>query len=451
MFETSLRIEEQRRLTEIGGADLLVGIPTFRNAQTIGRAVEATADGMRTHFPSLRSAIAVVDSGSSDETMEIAASRPLPPSVQRIVTTYQGALGKGSAVRAIFEMARRLRVKACIVLEADSTSISPNWIQRLGAPILSGEYDLVVPWYTRPLVEGGVSDILAYPLTRSLYGVDVRQPMAGDLGLSGELAARLYERDVWETDVARQGIDIWITTVAINGRTRMCQARLGVKTREPRELATSGDPAHPAKFAGQVVVGSSDPNFVQAVGTLFRMMEIYRRRWSNGSATRVVPLFGDSSTSKSSRLASRKSSNWLHARDDLRAVTVDVLSDAFLNGARRHRRLWRSILVPSNFREIYDLANRPRGASHFSPELWARVVFDFAVVYNKGENDPDQVVASLLPLYYARVGTALRETGAKLNAVEKAVQAQAKSFADQKKYLLHRWETYVPWAMDGVR
>lgn len=420
MFETSLRVEGQRRLTEIGEADLLVGIPTFKNAPTIGRVVELAADGMRTHFPSVRSALAVVDSGSSDETVEIAASRPLPPSIKRIVTTYQGTPGKGSAVRAIFEIARRLQVKACILLGADSTSISPNWIRRLGAPLLSGEYDFVVPWYTRPLVEGGVSDILAYPLTRLLYGVDVRQPMAGDLGLSGELAARLYERDVWETDVARHGIDIWITTVAINGQTRMCQVQLGTKIQVPRELAAS-----------------IDPNFVQAVGTLFRMMEIYRRRWSNGSQTRVVPLFGDRPTSESSHLTS--------------SITVGMLSDAFLNGARRYRRLWRSILVPSNFREIYDLVNRPRGATHFSPELWARVVFDFAVVYNKGENDPDKVVASLLPLYYARVGTALRETGAKSQAVEKAVQAQAKSFADQKRYLLHRWETYVPWAIDGVR
>jgi hypothetical protein len=38
-----------------------------------------------------------------------------------------------------------------------------------------------------------------------------------------------------------------------------------------------------------------------------------------------------------------------------------------------------------------------------------------------------------------------------LDAVEKAVQAQAKCFVDQKPYLLRRWETYVPWAVDGVR
>jgi glycosyltransferase involved in cell wall biosynthesis len=420
MFETALRVDGQRRLSEIGVADLLVGIPCYKNAQTIGHVVETAGDGMATRFPNLRPVIAVVDGGSSDETVHVAANRPLPLTVQRIVTTYQGIQGKGSAVRAVFEMARVLGVKACIVLEADLASLSRDWIHSLATPILSGEFDLVVPWYVRPFVEGAVTDILAYPLTRLLYGVDVRQPMAGDFAISGELAARLYDRDVWETDVARHGIDIWMTTVAINENIRMCQVRLGTKIEDKREVAAS-----------------VDPTFVQSVGTLFRMMDIYRRRWPDLRRQRTVPFCGNGGIPEPTRLTG--------------AITVDMLCDAFHSGARRYRRLWRSILAPSNLDQVFELDNRPRGATHFSPELWARVVFDSAVVYNKGENDPDKVVAALLPMYYARVATILRETGAKLDAVENAVQVQAQAFADQKKYLLHRWETYVPWAVDGVR
>jgi hypothetical protein len=128
-----------------------------------------------------------------------------------------------------------------------------------------------------------------------------------------------------------------------------------------------------------------------------------------------------------------------------------MLNDAFHSGARRYRRLWRSTLVPSSYEEIVALVDKPRGGTHLGPDLWARIVFDFAVVYNKGENDPDKVAAALLPLYYARIATILRETGGKLDAVEKVVQAQAKSFAEQKSFLIHRWDTFVPWAMDGVR
>ena len=418
--ETSLRSEGQRRLAELGNAEIVVGIPSYKNAQTIGAVVDRAAQGLLAHYAALRPVIAIVDGGSSDETVAIALSRSLPPPVRRLVTTYQGIQGKGSAVRALFEMARELGAQALLVLEADLTSLAPDWIFKLAEPILNGQYDLAMPVYARPLVEGGVTALLAYPLTRVLYGADVRQPMAGDFAIAGSLAAEFFERDVWETDVARHGIDIWMTTVAINEQIRMCQVRLGTKIENKREAAVA-----------------IDPGFIQAVGTLFRMMEIYRRRWPEPQPRRSVSFYGNGVMH--------------HPRKLSGAITVDMLSDAFRSGARRYRRFWRTILLPSHCDLVFELLNRPRGATHLSAELWTRVVFVFAVVYNKGETDPDKVVAALLPLYYARVATILRETKARPEEVEQQVQAQAECFVAQKDYLLHRWETYVPWLADGVR
>ena len=61
MFETSLRNEAQRRLAELGSADLLVGIPSYKNAQTIGTVVDRAAEGMQAHCAPLRPVIAVVE------------------------------------------------------------------------------------------------------------------------------------------------------------------------------------------------------------------------------------------------------------------------------------------------------------------------------------------------------------------------------------------------------
>jgi len=420
MFESSLRPNGQRRLTELGAADLLIGIPTYKNAATIGAVMDIAARGAQAHFPLLRTALAIVDGGSADETVSIATTRTLPPALRRIVTTYQGIPGKGSAVRAIFEIVRFIGARACIILEADLETLRPDWIQRLATPILERQADYVVPAYARPLVEGAVNDILAHPLTRVLYNVDVRQPMAGDFAVSGELAGILYDRDVWETDVARHGIDIWVTTIAINENFRMIQVPLSPKIENKREAAVA-----------------FDPGFVQSVGTLFRMLEIYRRRWHEPRPLRVVPVYGEPIVSPDQKLTG--------------AITLEMLSDAFASGARRYRRLWRSVLAPGTLDAVMELVGKTRGVTSFSSELWARVVFDFAVVYNKGENDPDKVVAALLPLYYARIATLLRETGARLDAVEQAVQVQAQVFVQSKPYLVHRWETYVPWAVDGVR
>ena len=45
-------------------------------------------------------------------------------------------------------------------------------------------------------------------MTRALYGQRVRQPIGGDFGFSGRLAEFYLKQDVWETHVARFGIDI---------------------------------------------------------------------------------------------------------------------------------------------------------------------------------------------------------------------------------------------------
>jgi glycosyltransferase involved in cell wall biosynthesis len=420
MFDSSLRTDGQRRLAQLGEADLLIGIPTYKNAATIAQVMTSSAKGAQMYFPTLRTALAVVDGGSADETVTIASTVMLPPAIRRIVTTYQGLQGKGSAVRAIFEIARAIRARVCIVLEADLITVTPEWIPKLAMPILSGEYEYVIPAYVRPLVESAINDLLAYPLTRLLYNVDVRQPMAGDWAVSGKMADRLYARDVWETDVARHGIDVWITTLAVNENIPMCQAPLGPKIERKREAAVA-----------------FDPGFVQVVGTLFRMLEIYRKRWIETRPLRIVPVCGEQVILKEQRLSGD--------------LTVEKLTEAFHSGTRRYRRFWRTILVPTNFDAVIELCNKSRGATHFSATLWARVVFDFAVVYNQGESDPDKVAAALLPLYYARLATLLRETNAKIEAVEQAIQAQARVFEEQRPYLIYRWQNYVPWELGGVR
>ncbi|MBI3537321.1 MAG: glycosyltransferase [Chloroflexi bacterium] len=419
-LESALKLDGQRRVAEIGAADMVIGIPTHKNASALARVLDAASQGVQKYFPSLRAIIAVMDGGSSDETLQIAATHPLASNVRRLIATYHGIPGKGSAVRAIFEIARSVNARAVIVLESDLASIEPQWISKFVAPILNDGFDLAIPTYWQPLVEGGISDLLAYPLMHALYASDVRTPMPGEFAISGALAARLYERDVWETDVARHGLDIWLTTVAVNENIRACQLRLGTKIHDARQVAALVDPA-----------------FVQAVGTLFRMMEVYRRRWVMINPPNAFPFFGDGATSNAARLGGQ--------------ITQERLIEAFQAGAKRYRRFWRAIVAPTHYTHVFELANRTTGAINFPADLWARIVFDFAVVYNKGETDPDKVASALLPLYYARLATLLHETHSRLDAMENAIHAQAKIFAAQKPYLIQRWDRFVPWAGEGVR
>ncbi len=70
----------------------------------------------------------------------------------------------------------------------------------------------MAPYYHRHKFDGTITNNVVYPLTRALYGQQVRQPIGGDFGVSRALVRHYLGLPVWDTDVARYGIDIWMTT-----------------------------------------------------------------------------------------------------------------------------------------------------------------------------------------------------------------------------------------------
>src|SRR5256886_12017562 len=82
-------------------ADLVVGIPSFRNAATIGHVTEAASEGLRRNFPEMRAVIVNADGGSEDGTPD--RVRASADGIPTIAGRYQSKSGKGSAFRAIFE------------------------------------------------------------------------------------------------------------------------------------------------------------------------------------------------------------------------------------------------------------------------------------------------------------------------------------------------------------
>jgi len=233
-------------MEEIKEADMLIGIPSYNNVRTIGHVVRAVTAGLAKYFPGAKAVLFNSDGGSTDGTQEevekvriedfktILTSHPVHP-VHKIITPYHGVPGKGSAFRAIFEAAKALNAKACAVVDSDLRSITPEWMELLLRPIYEEGFDYVAPLYARHKFDGTITNSIVYPLTRALYGKSVRQPIGGDFGFSGELAKFYLTREVWETDVARFGIDIWMTTLAIAEGYKVCQSYLGAKIHDAKD------------------------------------------------------------------------------------------------------------------------------------------------------------------------------------------------------------------------
>src|SRR4030067_298234 len=109
----------QDQLEEVKEADILVGIPSYNNARTIGHVARAVMAGLAKYFPGARAVLVNSDGGSTDGTQDevkkvqiedfktILITHPVHP-VYKIVTPYHGNPGKGSAFRVIFEASRLL-------------------------------------------------------------------------------------------------------------------------------------------------------------------------------------------------------------------------------------------------------------------------------------------------------------------------------------------------------
>ncbi len=410
---------DSARIADAGPADILVGIPSYNNARTIGHVVRAVEAGLAKYFPGERSVILNSDGGSRDGTPEVvvsASQRDDSPlllishrlsAVQRLAVPYDGIPGKGSAFRCIFRAAEMLGARACAVVDSDLRSITPEWVQLLLEPVLRHGVDFVAPYYLRHKHDGTITNSIVYPLTRALYGRRVRQPIGGDFGFSGRLASHCLAQGVWDTDVARYGIDIWMTTTAVCGEFAVAQSFLGAKL-------------HDAKDPG----ADLSDMYLQVVGTVLALMEQHERVWTSRTGSEAVPVFG------------------FRFDVGLEPIPVDRgrLISRFRGGVEHLGGIWSALFAASDMEELRRLAGSDDAGFALDDELWVRLVYDVACAFHHRAMDRSQLLRAMLPLYMAWVasfvGRVAHSTAAEVDA---ALEHLCLSFEAGKDYLLEGW------------
>ena len=410
--------ELQTRLKEIGEAELVVGIPSYNNARTIAHVVRAVAAGLAKYFPERKSLIVNSDGGSKDGTREVVlqaehdadalllVTHRVHP-VHRISTPYHGLPGKGSAFRTIFGVAQHLQAKACIVVDADLRSITPQWIELLGAPVLDRGFDLMAPYYMRHKFDGTITNGIIYPVTRALFGRRVRQPIGGEFGISGRLASRYLEKDVWETDVARFGVDIWLTLTAIAEGFKIGQAYLGAKL-------------HDAKDPGADLTSM----FREVVGSVFGLMETYEQFWQGTNGSQPVPMFGFP----------------FEVGVEPINVNVERMIQAYAQALNDLREIYLSFLAVETVDALAACARETGEAFRIPDRLWVHAVGEFAAAYHLRKLDREHLLRSFVPLYLGRTASFIlevRESSAW--EVEERIEQLCQVFESEKPYLIGQW------------
>jgi len=404
-FSTAIRDYARRQIEHLGNADIVVGIPSYYSDESLPHVIQMVAEGLDHFYPERKSLIIIADGGSTDDSREVAHNVDLHHfNIDVLVTIYRGIAGKGSAFRAIFEAAKYLRAPAVALFDSDLKSIKPGWVRNILDPILNG-YDFVAPDYSRYKFDGTITNTIAYNLTRALYGVNIRQPIGGDFGLSSLMVNHCLNQDVWDTDIAKFGVDIWLTITAITGNFRICQAKLGAKIHGAKD---------PAADLG--------PMFREVVGTIFNLLGSNQTYLEKVKETINTPIFGES----------------IGEEPESFEVKLEPLKEYFRIGYKNFGSVWANIIEEEDYNTIKKLAlSKSLKKFDLPTETWVRIVYCYAAYFCRAERQRFKILDTLIPLYNARVASLIMILREKSQAeAEEYYDGQAQAFESLRGYLI---------------
>jgi glycosyltransferase involved in cell wall biosynthesis len=375
---------------------IIVGIPTYNEEENVGFVVKQVDRGLRKHFPGKTSLIIGCDGKSTDRTKETFMETETF-SEKKFVQTTERKSGKGNVFRLLFKLVRDLKPEATVVVDADLKSINPGWIRLLAGPVLRG-YDHVTPVYVRERYDGTITNHIVYPIVYGLLGRNVRQPIAGDFAFSTRLA-EYWLKQKWGREAGKYGIDIFMTTHAIFGGFRTCQASLS------RKIHRSSAPR-------------LSEMFLQVVKTLFDNVMNNSERWVNNPGFEEEKMFGVKTLPEP-----------MKTKPDPENILNIAMTEYHKENVKNH-------LNMENFEKVNSMFFERN--INIDPDLWSRIVYDLIYSYLSG-NDKDEIVRSMRSLYFARVYTFFKEIPEyTTEEVESEIRKQAGCFRNNREYLINR-------------
>lgn len=416
--DTLLSDDLLRQLMAVGEVDLLVGISSYNNANTIVQCIETIETTFHQHFLRERAVIVDIDRGSKDGTPELVMNAASGQdrggrgitylrTMHRVASQYDGGPSIGRAIQAIMASADLLHAKACAIISPATCTLSVEWLSNVLKPIYREGFDFIAPLYCRQQFDGLLNRSLLYPVTRAMFGRRMRELYTGEFGFSGRLATMCLEQDVWNESAIRYSPEIWVAIKAISGGLRCGQAFLGPRV---------------------PVVGGSAADLVEAirhnVGSLFWCCEAKESFWMGVTGSEAVPTFGPEHqlTSEPVRVNRKR------------------IFELFRTGVSELTPVLQSILVPETLTEVQSIAGLDEKRFQLGGELWARVLCEYMASYHHSVINRDHMIQALVPLYRGRMYSVLAQhQNSSPDAIEKDSEEFCLEFERHKPYLIERW------------
>jgi hypothetical protein len=403
----SIPQQTPEKAAQIDSADLVVGIL----AGVDRNGLVSLCDGLRALPGSPRivvlqnvtiggttaphSQLSDADSSLSVLPWTVLAPDPTVGPLQSISTAYE----------LLFAATQKLGARACCLVASQLESSTTDWICKLLNPLLESDFDLVVPYFEPHQLQGLLNSSIVYPLTRCLYGKRIHNPLGPDVGVSQRLAQKLLGTNRNGGTNPTHPLAALAPVAVCNGM-QVCQVHVGARLYPPMDWLNMSSLV------------------AQVLGPIF--LEIERRApcWQRTRGSVAVPAFGDR----------------FYPPPETATLDLKRMVETFQLGVRDLQEIWSLVLPPATLLELRKLSRQAPERVYMPDELWARIVYDFALAHRLQTINRDHLLRSMTPLYLAWVVSYAKELEmAGTTPVEQRIERLALAFEAAKPYFISRW------------
>jgi hypothetical protein len=402
--------QAKQRMQQIGTVDLVVGLADPKACENVAAILSTVQEGLTPLAGVVRAVVLVPNRAEVPNLEEAAENDSLslfmyePPAPDPSITAAQSVSG---AYRAIWRISDALNARACAVIISGMDNLTPQWISSLVQPVLERHFDLVTPSYLQGKFDGMLNSSILYPLTRAIYGKQIQNPLGPDFGFSAPFVQHLLRLEAVRPRTAAGQEVVLIEPAAVVAKRKICQSALGHRAYPPIE----GD-------LSSVLAGILAP--------VFLTIERDASFWQHIRSSEIVPTFGERLTMKEE------------------SVDVDVrrLLESFQLGYNSLQEIWGVMLPPTILLELKKLNRLPAEQFRIPDELWARIVYEFAMAYRQRSIGRDHLLRAMTPLYLGWVASyALEMDSGAAVTVQQRLEKLCVAFENMKPYLVSRWRS----------
>jgi hypothetical protein len=122
-------------------------------------------------------------------------------------------------------------------------------------------------------------------------------------------------------------------------------------------------------------------------------------------------------------------------------VSEADLYRVFLQGFSQYQVLWESVLDDKTFNKLTEIKNLPVAHFSFPSELWARIVFRYAVAHRNRVTDRQTLLESLLPIFHGKSLSFVKKTERmSIQQAEEYIENECMIFEEMKSCLAADWQ-----------